>query len=131
MTWETAIWILAAGAATGIGGLFVLVVRRPSEQMEGALLGFTAGVMLAATSFSLLVPALELGTLAEVLAGLAAGGVTLAVADMMIPHAHGRPSGAETRIAAGRAKLLLAALTIQTSRKGSRWASRLRRAERI
>ena len=46
---------------------------RPSDYLLDVLLGFTAGVMLAATAFSLLVPALDEGTLAEVLAGVLGG----------------------------------------------------------
>jgi ZIP family zinc transporter len=68
-------WILVAGAATGVGGLLLLVLPRPSERQLDIMLGFTAGVMLAATAFSLLVPALDRGSLAEVLAGFAAGGL--------------------------------------------------------
>jgi hypothetical protein len=77
MDTETLLWILAAGLATGLGGLALLLVPRPSDYLLDVLLGFTAGVMLAATAFSLLVPALDEGTLAEVLAGVLVGGTTL------------------------------------------------------
>jgi ZIP family zinc transporter len=60
----TLFWILAAGLATGIGGLALLALPRPSDRLLDGLLGLTAGVMLAATAFSLLVPALDLGTVA-------------------------------------------------------------------
>ena len=46
--------------------------------------------MPAAAVFSLLVPALELGGLAEVLAGFAAGAGAMTVLDAWLPHAHGR-----------------------------------------
>jgi ZIP family zinc transporter len=60
-----------------------------------ALLGFTAGVMLAATAFSLLVPALDRGTVWEVVAGLALGTALMATLDALVPHAHARsPSAA-------------------------------------
>ena len=48
---ETFAWILAAGLATGVGGLALLAVRDPSERLLDGLLGFTAGIMLAATDF--------------------------------------------------------------------------------
>jgi len=38
---ETAIWIVASGGATGIGGLAILALRRPSDRVLDALLGFT------------------------------------------------------------------------------------------
>lgn len=74
---ETLGWIVASGLCTGVGGLLLLVVRRPSGRTLDVLLGFTAGVMLAATAFSLLVPALERGGLGELLGGFALGAATL------------------------------------------------------
>ncbi len=56
--------MVGAGLATAVGAIGLLVVRAPSDRLLDTLLGFTAGVMLAATSFSLLIPALDLGTLA-------------------------------------------------------------------
>ncbi|MFN3763377.1 MAG: hypothetical protein ACK4WK_09290 [Anaerolineae bacterium] len=52
---------VATGFATGVGALPVLFTRRVQERMLDALLGFAAGVMLAATAFSLIVPAIDLG----------------------------------------------------------------------
>ena len=56
MSWEDAAWILAAGG-TAVGGLALLVLPRANQTLLDVLLGFTAGVMLAAAAFSLLVPA--------------------------------------------------------------------------
>lgn len=50
---------LLAGLATGVGGLPILFISEVSERVQGILLGFGAGVMLAATSFSLLLPSIE------------------------------------------------------------------------
>lgn len=50
---------LIAGLATGIGALPMLLPIKISDRLQGALLGFAAGVMLAATSFSLLLPSIE------------------------------------------------------------------------
>ena len=47
---------LAAGMMTAVGALPMLVFRRPGEQTQGILLGFVAGVMLAASFFSLIIP---------------------------------------------------------------------------
>ena len=113
-------WILGAGAATGVGGLALLVVPRPSDRQLDALLGFTAGVMLAATSFSLLVPALDLGALWEVLLGLAAGGLMFAALDFAVPHVHAHFSEADHPRAAERqrATLMLSALTLHNVPEG-------------
>jgi len=112
--------ILAAGAGTAVGGLFLLVLPRPSDLVLSVLLGFTAGVMLAATAFSLLVPALEQGSLSEVVAGFALGAILFAGLDSVVPHMHarfserGHPRAAERH----RAALLLSALTLHNIPEG-------------
>ena len=45
---------LVAGAATGLGAIPVLFLKDISHRSLDTMLGFAAGVMLAATSFSLL-----------------------------------------------------------------------------
>jgi ZIP family zinc transporter len=120
---STAFWIIAPGLATGIGGIALLWFRRPSTRTLDMLLGFTAGIMLAATAFSLLVPALERGSVAEVLSGFAIGAAFIALLDARIPHAHARFSEggrgpAEERAPAQRARLLLTALTIHNIPEG-------------
>ena len=117
---ETLAWILAAGAATGVGGLALLVVRDPSERLLDGLLGFTAGIMLAATAFSLLVPALDLGTVTEVILGFAVGGVVLLVLDRLVPHVHARfaEPGHTLDPRKRQAGLLLSALTIHNVPEG-------------
>ena len=52
---------LAAGLMTALGALPVLFGRAPSPKLQDTLLGFAAGVMLAASFFSLILPSLEAG----------------------------------------------------------------------
>lgn len=54
---------LLCASGTALGALPVLAMKRLSARLRDTLLGFGAGVMLAATVFSLLVPALEVGQL--------------------------------------------------------------------
>lgn len=115
--------MVGAGLATGVGGLAILLVRRQSNRTLDVLLGFTAGVMLAATVFSLLVPALDRGGVWEVVAGVAAGAAVMAALDWLVPHAHARFSEhhelpAEQRRARERATLLLSAMTIHNLPEG-------------
>jgi len=50
----------ATGCTTALGALPVLFIKREvSQRLMSSLLGFAAGIMLAATCFSLIVPALE------------------------------------------------------------------------
>ena len=87
------IMILLAGFATGIGALPILFTDNVSHKILDILLGFSAGVMLAATSFSLILPAIEHGggDLKSVLIcsiGILAGGVLLDTFDRYLPHVH-------------------------------------------
>ena len=50
---------LAAGSLTAIGAVPVLFGRLPSRATRDMALGFAAGVMLAASFFSLIIPALD------------------------------------------------------------------------
>ena len=50
---------LMAAGATALGTLPMVVSRPLSERVQDTLLGFGAGVMLAACSFSLIIPGLD------------------------------------------------------------------------
>jgi ZIP family zinc transporter len=83
--------------ATTVGALPVLVVGRLSPKVHNAMLAFAAGVMLAATVFSLLLPGFALaepllggpkaGALA-VVAAMATGGLAMAAIHRLLPHEH-------------------------------------------
>lgn len=84
-----------AGLATGLGALPVLFIKKVPEKVLNTLLGGAAGVMLAATSFSLIVPGIEHGTrmwgnwgVAVVAGGMLLGAIVLDRIDKMIPHEH-------------------------------------------
>ena len=47
---------LAAGMCTAVGAIPILFIGKPSEQQQNVFLGFAAGVMLAASFFSLIIP---------------------------------------------------------------------------
>lgn len=87
---------LLAGCATGLGALPVFFTRNVSERINDGMLGFAAGVMLAATSFSLIVPALEYGGggvrgAAIAAFGILLGGLFLDMVDRYAPHRHFLP----------------------------------------
>jgi ZIP family zinc transporter len=50
---------LAAGLMTSVGAVPVLFGRAPSRATRDMFLGFAAGVMLAASFFSLIIPAID------------------------------------------------------------------------
>lgn len=86
---------LAAGLATGVGAVPVLFMRTVNPHTLNRLLGAAAGVMLAATAFSLLEPGLEaaerlwgeLGVF-PVAAGLLFGAGFLILSDQFFPYHH-------------------------------------------
>jgi len=84
---------LIAGLCTGIGAIPVFFTKEVSHKTLDTMLGFAAGVMLAATSFSLIIPAIEFGgngmrgaTIA--LIGIMLGGIFLDLMDQHAPHNH-------------------------------------------
>jgi ZIP family zinc transporter len=84
---------LGAGLMSGVGALPVLFVRDISRRTQDVMMGFGAGVMLAATSFSLIVPAIDAGgggtrAALVVVAGMALGAVFLWLSDEYSPHEH-------------------------------------------
>lgn len=85
---------LLAGAATGVGALPVLSMGRPNEQQQNIMLGFAAGVMLAASLFSLIIPGIEQARMAgagrveasvTVVAAMLIGAICLARLKLLVP----------------------------------------------
>lgn len=88
---------LSGFAATALGALMGMVLGRISVRTEDSLLGFAAGMMLAASSFSLILPGLaaarEMTGSGALGALIVVGGMTLGVMlmlglDRFTPHAH-------------------------------------------
>ncbi len=101
-------WALLGGAAafgaTAVGALPGLIVCALPQRIEDSMLGFAAGMMLAASSFSLILPGLESANAVTGSATTGAGVVTLGMAlgvllmlglDQFTPHehCHGGPCG--------------------------------------
>ena len=130
---------LAAGSLTGIGAIPVLFGRLPSRATRDLSLGFAAGVMLAASFFSLIIPALDAaearydnGAVAPAIVCVAIllGMGAVALMNERLPHEHfatGRegPEAASLR----RVWLFVIAITIHNFQRASPWASDLGRAE--
>ncbi len=90
---------LFAGLATAFGAIPVFFKKDISDKTLDLLLGFAAGVMLAASAFSLLVPALnldplpigskfELDSIWIVVIGVVVGAVFIDIIDKWAPHEH-------------------------------------------
>lgn len=87
----------AGFVTTTLGALLAIVLRDVSERAQDSMLGFAAGMMLAASSFSLILPGLEaarelLGSgpaaAATVVVGLGLGVLLMLGLDYFTPHEH-------------------------------------------
>lgn len=88
---------LLAGLAAVVGALPILLPINLTQRIQGVMLGFGGGVMLAATSFSLIIPGTEAAiaqgasqsTAALIMvAGITSGGIFLQLANKYLPHEH-------------------------------------------
>lgn len=83
---------------TAFGAAFVFGLKKFNRKILDAMLGFAAGIMLAASFWSLLVPAIDLAGIQQqetqlptwfpVVAGFSVGGLFIVVIDKMLPHLH-------------------------------------------
>lgn len=119
---------LLAGLGTAVGALGVFFVRRLSPRLEDALLSVAAGIMLAASFFSLLLPAIEFGearfgsrewSVVVVILGLLMGAAALAFVHRHAPHEHfvtGREGPDAAKL--GRIWLFVIAITLHNLPEG-------------
>ena len=79
---------------TAIGASFVFGVKSVNQRLVDLMLGFAAGVMMAASVWSLLIPAIALAEAdglpgwIPALAGFIGGGLFLFAVDRILPHLH-------------------------------------------
>jgi len=111
---------------TSLGAATVLLFRKQmSDQIQRAFLGFAAGVMIAASVWSLLIPAIEQAEEQGKIGWIpAAGGFLLGVGflmllDLVLPHLH--PGSADPEgppIALKRSTLMVLAVTLHNIPEG-------------
>ena len=108
---------------TALGSAFVFFMKKDMPQrLQKALLGFASGVMVAASVWSLIIPALEMGegtkSVIPVTIGLLAGFAFLLFIDQVTPHIHlvGGPEGPKSKLS--RTTMLALAVTIHNFPEG-------------
>ena len=118
------VWLPFLG--TALGAAFVFLLRDGlSERVNRALLGFASGVMVAASVWSLLIPAMDqCEAMGRWAFAPAAGGFLLGIAfllllDRIIPHLHvdcDEPEG--PRCSLGRSAMMVLAVTLHNIPEG-------------
>ncbi|TDQ42737.1 ZIP family metal transporter [Aureibacillus halotolerans] len=72
--------------ATGLGALPILMLQNVTHRWRDIMLAFTAGVMMAAATFSLIPQALEEGSYVALVIGIFLGALVLTSLEYTIPH---------------------------------------------
>lgn len=118
----------AGFAATALGAVAAVLLRDISQRSQDIMLGFAAGMMLAASSFSLILPGIEAAreitgsgplAAATVVSGLGLGVLLMLGLDKFTPHEHesvGRQGPAAERI--NRVWLFVLAITLHNLPEG-------------
>ena len=79
---------LGVGGSTVLGVLLGFFFQKIPHRFNDAILGFAAGIMLAAAVLGLIVPSMEAGNIWITVAGILVGAVFLNFADKITPHLH-------------------------------------------
>lgn len=112
---------------TALGAALVFFFKKINKKTLDGMLGFAAGVMIAASFWSLLAPGIDLAESMGVtpwvpaVVGFLLGGVFLAIADKIIPHLHiGQPTEAAEgpQSSMQRSILLVLAITLHNIPEG-------------
>ncbi|MEM3526099.1 MAG: ZIP family metal transporter [Candidatus Jordarchaeaceae archaeon] len=109
---------LIAGLATGIGAIPILFVRAVSQRTLDTMLGFAAGIMLAASFFSLIIPAINTGGIWMAVAGICFGVIFIMIIDRLVPHLHALARASKPTLRLRRVWLLILAITIHNFPEG-------------
>lgn len=131
--WHPIQQALAAGlftwGMTAAGAGLVFFFKEVDRKILDGMLGFAAGVMIAASFWSLLAPAIEhseesnpfLGGIIPVLFGFLLGGVCMRLIDLYLPHLHPGAPPEETegiKTTWHRSMLLISAITLHNIPEG-------------
>lgn len=112
---------------TALGAAFVFMAKKPNQKLLDVMLGFAGGVMIAASFWSLLSPCIEMSKALgwpewlPALVGFLAGGFSLRLLDMLMPHLHpamaeNNPDGPPSTLK--RTTLLVLAITLHNIPEG-------------
>lgn len=118
--------LLLPFVGTTLGAAMVFFIRdRIPPKFEKFLMGFAAGVMIAASVWSLIIPSIEMSenmgkaSFVPAAVGFLLGAVFLLILDMLIPHLHvhdDHPEGMKSHF--GKSAMLVFAITLHNFPEG-------------
>lgn len=111
--------LLIPFAGTVLGSAFVFFMKKDMPELfQKILLGFASGVMVAASVWSLLIPAIDMGNITPVVIGFLSGFAFLLLIDYITPHIHpkGGHEGPQSHLS--RTTMLALAVTIHNFPEG-------------
>lgn len=108
---------LVCFAATGLGAMIALVKTDLSGRTLDCFFGFSIGIMMAASFFSLLQPALELGGVITASVGFLLGALLMYWSDVFVPHEHPLGTAPESE-KSKRLWKIIAAITLHNLPEG-------------
>jgi ZIP family zinc transporter len=106
---EAALWGLVASGALLIGAVIGIWANIP-RRIVALVMGFGAGALISAVAFDLTAEAFEAGGTGPTALGLAAGGLTFFVGDLLLERAASRSGGTNRRSSGGGMPIVLGAL---------------------
>ncbi|MEG0073882.1 MAG: ZIP family metal transporter [Clostridia bacterium] len=123
---NTIIGVVVPFLGTALGAAMVFFLKeKVSNRLEKALLGFASGVMIAASVWSLLIPAIEMSEKANMISwfpaavGFILGIFFLLILDRIIPHLHVEDKKAEgPRARLKKSTMLMLAVTLHNIPEG-------------
>lgn len=128
--WQATLAGVFTWVMTALGSSLVYLFHEVNERLLAIMNGFAAGVMFAASYWSLLAPSIEYAELSgygiwsfiPALTGFLVGGVFLRVVDGVVPHLHMRSRGVEEKegipTSLSSTALLFLAMTIHNIPEG-------------
>ncbi|MEA3499913.1 MAG: ZIP family metal transporter [Candidatus Marinimicrobia bacterium] len=114
-------------SVTALGAVMVFIFKEIKPKVLNLMLGFAAGIMIAASFWSLLLPAIEMSEKQGIIAwipatiGFLSGGAFLLLIDKLLPHLHlGLPENKAEGIKTSwqRSTLLVLAITLHNIPEG-------------
>lgn len=114
---------LGVGGATIFGVLLGFMFQKVPHEFNDVVLGYAAGIMLAAAVLGLIIPSLDEGNVWITLAGILIGAIFLNFADKITPHLHhitgvDQETHSESQMHLNRVMLFVMAIAIHNLPEG-------------